>query len=199
MGYWKSKVLPKLKKAFDINSSKKAAAAEACKSFDDSKDAVNKELEEKKTELQPKVVEIYEASSVEIKGLVKERNDAGIKNNSVAVVKFLQELVKIEFPGSKAVSEVSSKFGPGLVPGPVLFVLEKVSTFVVTEGEGDKTSREVEIKAEEVAVVEEEGDKEAAEEIKDAVVEEEKKEPEASPPPAAEAAAAKVLEEAPKA
>ncbi|KAK9131600.1 hypothetical protein Scep_011128 [Stephania cephalantha] len=210
MGYWKSKVLPKLKKAFDLNSSKKAAAAEACKSFDDSKDAVNKEFEEKRTELQPKVVEIYEASSVEIKGLVKERNDAGIKKNSAAVVKLLEELVKIEFPGSKAVSEVSSKFGAGLVPGPVLFVLEKVSTFVVdvddTElgGAGDQTSREVvaveEEKDKEVAgVVVQQGDKEeaaaaasaaaAAEEIKDAVVEEEtiKKEPEAAK-----------LEEAPK-
>ncbi|KAK9149948.1 hypothetical protein Syun_008257 [Stephania yunnanensis] len=200
MGYWKSKVLPKLKKAFDLNSSKKAAAAEACKSFDDSKDAVNKEFEEKKTELQPKVVEIYEASSVEIKGLVKERNDAGIKKNSAAVVKFLEELVKIEFPGSKAVSEVSSKFGAGLVPGPVLFVLEKVSTFVVdvddtkSGGAGDQTSREVvaveEEKDKEAAGVAVQGDKEeaaaaaaAAEEIKDAVAEDQetiKKEPEAA-------------------
>jgi len=37
MGYWKSKVLPKIKKVFEKNSSKKAAAAEATKSFDDSK------------------------------------------------------------------------------------------------------------------------------------------------------------------
>lgn len=36
MGYWKAKVLPKLKKVFD-NNGKKAAAVEACKSFDDSK------------------------------------------------------------------------------------------------------------------------------------------------------------------
>lgn len=36
MGYWKSKVLPKIKKVFDKNGNKKAAA-EACKSFDDSK------------------------------------------------------------------------------------------------------------------------------------------------------------------
>jgi len=37
MGYWKSKVLPKIKKVFEKNTSKKAAAAEATKSFDDSK------------------------------------------------------------------------------------------------------------------------------------------------------------------
>lgn len=36
MGYWKSKLLPKIKKVFEKNGSKKAAA-EACKSFDDSK------------------------------------------------------------------------------------------------------------------------------------------------------------------
>lgn len=37
MGYWKSKVLPRIKKVFEKNGTKKAAAAEACKSFDDSK------------------------------------------------------------------------------------------------------------------------------------------------------------------
>ena len=120
MGYWKSKVLPKIKKVFEKNGTKKsAAAAEACKSFDESKvcylkstsfylqtkkkkkknlktffdvfihayvknslkkgsycclicvylvqEQITKEFEEKKTELQPKVLEIYEASSVEIK------------------------------------------------------------------------------------------------------------------------------------
>lgn len=95
MDYWKSKLLPKIKKVFEKNG-KKAAAAEACKSFDESKVAfvlpmhllaflsrafllpllctfglvqeeIDKEFEEKKTELQPKVVEIYEASSAEIK------------------------------------------------------------------------------------------------------------------------------------
>lgn len=38
-----------------------------------------------------------------------------------------------EFPGSKPVSEVSTKYGPALVSGPVLFVFEKVSTFIITE------------------------------------------------------------------
>ena len=37
MGYWATKVLPKIKKVFEKNSVKKAAAAEACKSFDESK------------------------------------------------------------------------------------------------------------------------------------------------------------------
>ena len=37
MGYWKSKVLPKIKKIFEKSGTKKTAAAEACKSFDDSK------------------------------------------------------------------------------------------------------------------------------------------------------------------
>uniref|UniRef100_A0A5B7AL93 Putative plasma membrane-associated cation-binding protein 1 n=1 Tax=Davidia involucrata TaxID=16924 RepID=A0A5B7AL93_DAVIN len=133
MGYWKSKVLPTIKKVFEKNGTKKAAAAEACKLFDGSKQEYSKEFEEKKTELQPKVVEIYEASSVEIKTLVKEPKDAGLKKHSAAVQKFLDELVKIEFPGSKTVHEASSKYGPALVPGPILFVFEKVSTFIVTE------------------------------------------------------------------
>ena len=104
MGYSKSKVLAKIKKVFDKTGAKKAAAAEACKSFGDSKVSfiaiifsisfllqtsmqkivkstgnlllsvcwlvqveIDKELEEKKTELQPKVVEIYEAAPAEIK------------------------------------------------------------------------------------------------------------------------------------
>lgn len=37
MGYWKSTVVPKFKKLFEKNSIKKAAAAEACKAFDESK------------------------------------------------------------------------------------------------------------------------------------------------------------------
>ena len=38
MGYWKTKVLPTIKKVFENKTSvKKAAAAEACKSFDESK------------------------------------------------------------------------------------------------------------------------------------------------------------------
>ncbi|KAF8390835.1 hypothetical protein HHK36_023134 [Tetracentron sinense] len=133
MGYWKSKVLPKIKKVFEKDGTKKAAAAEACKSFDDSKEEISKEFEEKKTELHPKVTEIYEASSAEIKILVKEPKEAGIKKSSTAVHKFLEELVKIDFPGSKQVCEASSKLGPVMVSGPVLFLFEKVSTFVVTE------------------------------------------------------------------
>ncbi|KAK9937277.1 hypothetical protein M0R45_014078 [Rubus argutus] len=134
MGYWKTKVLPTIKKVFENkNSVKKAAAAEACKSFDESKESYDKEFEEKKGELQVKVVEIYEASSAEIKTLVKERKEAGLKKYSAAVHKFLEELAKIEFPGSKPVSEASSKYGPAYVSGPVFFVFEKVSTFIVTE------------------------------------------------------------------
>ncbi|XP_043701768.1 plasma membrane-associated cation-binding protein 1 [Telopea speciosissima] len=143
MGYWKSKVLPKIKKVFEKNVNKKAAT-EACKSFDDSKEEINKEFEEKKTELQPKVIEVYEASSTEIKTLVKERTDGGVKKNATTVQTFLEELVKIEFPGSKQVCEASSKLGPVLVSGPILFVLEKVSTLVVTEEEKPaETTREI--------------------------------------------------------
>ncbi|KAL7210937.1 hypothetical protein ACSBR2_013924 [Camellia fascicularis] len=164
MDYWKTKVLPKIKKAFDKNSTKKAAAAEVCKTFDDSKEEYTKEFEEKKTELQPKVIEIYEASSTEIKDLVKEPKDAGLKKHSAGVQKLLDELVKIEFPGSKAICEASSKFGPTLLPGPIFFVFEKVSTFIVTEEKAKEPPPETS-----AAVAEETGGKEI-------VVEEGKKE-----------------------
>ncbi|CAL5410633.1 unnamed protein product [Camellia sinensis] len=155
MDYWKTKVLPKIKKVFDKNSTKKAAAAEVCKTFDDSKEEYSKEFEEKKTELQPKVIEIYEASSTEIKALVKEPKDAGLKKHSAGVQKLLDELVKIEFPGSKAICEASSKFGPTLLPGPIFFVFEKVSTFIVTEEKAEEPPPETS-----AAVAEETGGKE---------------------------------------
>lgn len=193
MGYWKSKVLPRIKKVFEKNGTKKAAAAaEACKSFDDSKEQINKEFEEKKAELQPKVIEIYEASSAEIKTLVKDRKEDGLKKHSTAAHKLLEELIKIEFPGSRAVSEASSKFGAASVPGPVFFIFEKVSTFIVIEEKaaepanaaaGEETKPEQETTSSSTAAVTE----------KDVVVEEEKKEeapagPEKTEP--AEAAAA---------
>jgi len=170
MGYWKSKVLPKIKKVFETNSVKKAAAAEASKSFDESKEEYNKEFEEKKTDLQPKAVVIYEASSAEIKTLVKEPKEAGLKKHSAGVVKFLDELVKIEFPGSKAVHEACTKCGPALIPGPVFFVFEKFSTFIVTE-----EKREVEV-PETTKTAEEETSGKGKEKEKEIAVEEEKKE-----------------------
>lgn len=47
-------------------------------------------------------------------------------------------MVGPEFPGSKSASEAASKVGPAYVSGPILFVFEKVSTFVVTEEEEKK-------------------------------------------------------------
>ncbi|KAK3189108.1 hypothetical protein Dsin_028669 [Dipteronia sinensis] len=212
MGYWKSKVLPKIKKVFEKNSIKKAAAAEACKSFDDSKEEINKEFEEKKVELQPKVTEIYEASSTEIKTLVKEPKEAGLKKHSVEVHKFIEELVKIEFPGSKPVSEASSKYGAALIPGPVFFVFEKVSTFIVTvekpaeeaappapEAETKPAGEETSDKKEREIVIEEEKKEEIIVAVPEAVVKtetaaEEKTEPAAAPP----APTAPAKEEPPK-
>ncbi|KAL8151526.1 hypothetical protein V2J09_021334 [Rumex salicifolius] len=133
MGIWKEKVYPKIQKIFGKDGTKKAAAAEACKSFDESKEVISKEFEEKQEELKPKVIEIYEASSKEVKILIKEPKEQGLKKHSTKVQKFLDELAKIDFPGSKTVSESSSKYGLGLVSGPVTFVFEKVSTFIVVE------------------------------------------------------------------
>ncbi|KAI3784526.1 hypothetical protein L1987_43625 [Smallanthus sonchifolius] len=178
MGYWKSTVVPKFKKLFEKNNVKKAGAAEACKTFDGAKEDYSKEFEEKKTELQAKVLEIYEASSAEIKTVVKERKEGALKKVSSAVEKFLEELSKIEFPGSKPAHEACSKFGPTYVEGPIFFVFEKVSTFIVVEEKKEeeavpeaKPEAEVEKKEEAAASVEETSTKE-----KDIVVEEEKKE-----------------------
>jgi len=135
MGYWNTKVLPKIKKVFEKNSVKKAAAADVCKTFDESKESYTTEFEEKKTELEPKVLVIYEAASVEIKTLIKEKKESALKKQSASVEKFLEELSKIEFPGSKPIHEACSKVGPGLLPGPIFFVFEKVSTFIPVEVE----------------------------------------------------------------
>ncbi|KAM0002593.1 putative DREPP family protein [Helianthus debilis subsp. tardiflorus] len=166
MGYWKSVVVPKFKKLFDKNNVKKAAAAEACKIFDDAKDSYNNEFEEKKADLQAKVIEIYEASSAEVKAVVKERKDGALKTVSNGVEKFLEELSKIEFPGSKPVYEACSKFGPTYIEGPIYFVFEKVSTFIVVEEEPPVAEPEAA-----AAPTEETSSKE-----KEIVVEEEKKE-----------------------
>ncbi|XP_045790116.1 plasma membrane-associated cation-binding protein 1 [Trifolium pratense] len=169
MGYWKTKVLPKIKKVFEKNSTKKTAAAEATKSFDESKEVINKEFEEKKTELQTKALVVYEASSTEIKSLVKARDEAGLKKHSTEVHKFIEELVKIDFPGSKAVSEASSKFGPPLISGPIFFIFEKVSTFIVTEEKVEevppKTEEETSGVKDREIVVEEEKKEEISEKI----------------------------------
>ncbi|KAJ4828462.1 hypothetical protein Tsubulata_018170 [Turnera subulata] len=206
MGYWKTKVLPKIKKVFEKDSGKKAAAAEACKSFDGTKEEINKEFEEKKTELQPKVLEVYEASSAEIKTLVKERKEAGLKKHAPSVQKFLEELVKIEFPGSKAVSEAASTYGAAYVSGPVFFVFEKVSSFIVVEEkaveatppETTKTEEETTSKDKEIVIEPPEKKEEEEAAAAPAPVEAaEKSETVVEPIPAAPAAAepAKVAEE----
>ncbi|KAG0486528.1 hypothetical protein HPP92_008623 [Vanilla planifolia] len=172
MGYWKTKVLPKIKKVFEKSGNKKAAA-EASKAFDDSKEEIGKAFEEKKGDLQPKVLEIYEASPVEIKTLVKERTDAGLKKNSSAVTKFLEELAKIEFPGSKLASEASSKFGAANASATIFFIFEKISVLLPPEEASSAKDREV--------VVAEEDKKGEVEVVK---VEDEKKvEDETSTPP----------------
>lgn len=70
-------------------------------------------------------------------------------------------VIYAEFPGSKAVSEASSNFGPSYVSGPISFVFEKVSTFIVTKDkkEEEPATADVEAKAtsaEEVGVKEKE-------------------------------------------
>ncbi|KAK1432585.1 hypothetical protein QVD17_09482 [Tagetes erecta] len=180
MGYWKSTVVPKFKKLFEKNNVKKKEAAEACKAFDDAKEDYSKEFEEKKNEIQAKVLEIYEASTAELKAVVKERKQGALKKVSSAVEKFLEELSKIEFPGSKPAHEAYSKYGPTYVEGPIFFVFEKVSTFIVVEEKkeeappAEKTEEETSSKEKEIVVEEEK-----KEEVAEAEVVEKTPEPEA--------------------
>ncbi|KAM7524760.1 hypothetical protein LguiA_014662 [Lonicera macranthoides] len=192
MGYWKTKVLPKIKKVFEKNTVKKEAAAEACKSFDDSKEEYTTEFEEKKAELQVKVIQLYQTLSAEIKALIKEPKETGIKKYSAGVEKFFDELVKIEFPGSKPVKEACTKYGPSLVPGPIIFVFEKVSTFIVVE-----EKKEEEPPAKKTTSAKPEEETSGAEKEKEVVIEEEKKEEvvvAAEPPPKVEETAEPVVQ-----
>jgi len=181
MGYWKSTVVPKFKKLFEKNNVKKAAAAEACKTYDEAKVDYSKEFEEKKAEFEAKVKEIYESTTDEIKAVVKERKDGALKKISAGVDKFLEELSKIEFPGSKPAHELSTKYGPAYVEGPIYFVFEQVSTYIVVveekkEDEAPATEATPAAEPEVVAPVEETSTKE-----KEIVVEEEKKEEACAP------------------
>uniref|UniRef100_A0A0E0CJA5 Plasma membrane-associated cation-binding protein 1 n=1 Tax=Oryza meridionalis TaxID=40149 RepID=A0A0E0CJA5_9ORYZ len=193
MDYWKTKVLPKIKVVFAKGgSAKKAAATELIKSFDESKEGINGEFEEKKADLQPKVVEIYEAAPAPLKVLIKDRAKvSGIKKNSAAVTKFVDDLAKIEFPGAKQLSEGIAKVGPALLSGPVFATFEKVSTLLPADEE------EIKPKEAPAAAAEEEKKEEAAaaaatdaagEEKKEEA--EEKKEEEAAAPADEPAAAA---------
>jgi hypothetical protein len=57
---------------------------------------VGKEIEDKKAELEPKVVEVYEGSPPEVKALFKDQKPVKVtKKNSAAVTKFLDELAKM--------------------------------------------------------------------------------------------------------
>lgn len=100
-----------------------------------------------------------------------------------------------EFPGSKLVSEASSKYGPAYVSGPIFFVFEKVSSFIVVQEKAvepaaseEKTKEETSGKEKEIVVEEENKEK--------VVVEAEKTEPVSEATPAA-AEPAKVEEAEP--
>lgn len=180
---WKTRVSPALKAFFDKDG-KKAAAAEFIKSFN--KEDIGKEIDEKKVELEPKVLEVYEAAPAEIKHLVTASKSTKIaKKYSTVVPKFLEDLAKIEFPGAQAVSEAVTKSGPTLLSGPILFLFGKVATFVPKEepkveekAEKTETTREVE------TTTTEEKKEETSEKAEEAKKEEEVKTETETPAPA---------------
>ncbi|VAH74977.1 unnamed protein product [Triticum turgidum subsp. durum] len=181
---WKTKVLPGLNKIFDKDG-KKAAAAEFLKSFN--KEEIDKEIEDKKTELEPKVVETIEASPPEIKGLMKDKKTSKIKKNSVAVTKFLDDLAKIDFPGAKLVSDAVAKSGTTPLSPAIVFILDKVAPFVPAPKEEPKAEPEDAAPAEETTT-REVAVEEKKEEAEPSEVVEEKKEEEKPAEAAAPAA-----------
>lgn len=183
MDIWKSKVLPKIKLILVKTGGKKAAAAaEIVKSWDESKEGINGEFEEKKAELQPKVVEIYESVPAPLKVLIKERSKVSwIKKNSPAITKFFKDLANIDFPGAKQLSEGISKVGPALLSGPIFATFQKVSMLlpVAAEEEAPAATTEeeaaVEEKKEHGAAVEETKEEAAASADKEEEAEEKNK------------------------
>ncbi|XP_034595418.1 salt stress root protein RS1 isoform X1 [Setaria viridis] len=200
--YWKTKVLPGINKIFDKDG-KKAAAVEFLKSFN--KEELGKEIEDKKTDLEPKVVETYEASPPEVKALFKDKKPVKIsKKNSAAATKFLDELAKIEFPGAKLVSDAVAKSGTTPLSPAITFILDKAAPFIPKEepkAAEPEPAAAVEATSREVAVEEkkEEAEPAAAAATEEAAAtseaveekkEEEKKEEEEKPAEAAAEAAA---------
>jgi len=205
MDIWKSKVLPKIKLVFAKSAGKKAAAAaELVKSFDESKEGINGQFEEKKADLQPKVVEIYESVPAPLKVLIKERSKvSGIKKNSAAITKFFEDLAKIEFPGAKQVSEGISKVGPALLSGPIFATFEKVSSLLPAAAE--EAPKEAPVAAEEAAeknaaaaaVEEKKEEAPAGEKKEEAPAATEEKKEDAAPAAAEETTTAAAAETAP--
>ncbi|CAM0880554.1 unnamed protein product [Alopecurus aequalis] len=187
---WKTKVMPGLTKLFDKDG-KKAAACEFLKSFN--KEDISKEIEDKKTELEPKVVEVVEASPPEIKAVIKaDKKPAKIKKNSAAVTKFLEELAKIEFPGAKLVSDAVAKSGTTPLSPAIVFILDKVAPFVPEPKEEPKAEPEpaaVETTSRDVAVEEKKEEAEPSAAPVEAAAE--------TPAPAAEVVEEKKEEEKP--
>jgi len=144
--------LPKIKKYFD-KPSKKKAASEACITFEASKESIEKEIQEKQEELQPKVLEVYKSIDAETKIIVKNPTANAIKKQPKPVQKLLEELVKIGFPGASQANEAASKYGPVLVLGPVTYILQKTSTFIAedVEAEAPPTEAVAEVNAVEAA------------------------------------------------
>ncbi|GJN19590.1 hypothetical protein PR202_gb06879 [Eleusine coracana subsp. coracana] len=199
MDYWKSKVLPKMRLIFVKTGGKKAAAAtEVIKALDESKEGINGEFEEKKADLQPKVVEIYESVPAPVKILIKERKKtSAIKKNSAAITNLFEDLAKIEFPGAKQVSEGITKVGPALLSGPIFATFEKISTLLpvaVEETPKEAPAATEEKKEEATAAVATEDKKEeetaATEEKKEEAADEKKEEATAAAEEDAPAAAA---------
>lgn len=144
MTYWKSKVLPKIKKYFGKGDANSKGAAEAAKSFNKAKNSIEKEIEEKKPELEPKIIEIYQDSKPETKLLFKEPTEDKVKQNAQAVQDLLQRLVEAGCPGAQILKEAGDKYGTALLSSQIQYLLGKLSPFVANE-ESPVIARELDL------------------------------------------------------
>eukprot|EP01018_Ginkgo_biloba_P024257 Gb_09198 [translate_table: standard] len=131
MSYWKGKVLPKIKKYFGKGFKKRAV--EAAKSFDKSKESIENEIQEKKDELHPQVVKIYNDSKPESKMVLKEPTEERIKQQAEASQDLLQRLADAGFPGAQILKDAGEKYGVASMSVQILFLLQKISPFVANE------------------------------------------------------------------
>ncbi|XP_057861568.2 plasma membrane-associated cation-binding protein 1 [Cryptomeria japonica] len=178
MTYWKAKLLPRIKKYF--GKGPKKGAVEAAKSFEQSKESIENEIQEKKAELEPKVVEIYKDSKPETKMLLKEPSEERVKKQGQAIVDLLQRLVEIGCPGAQVLKETGDKYGAASMSVQIAFLFEKISPFVSNEEapsvvveEEIVTAKEVAVETETITTVsEEKKDTQVVTETTKAVVEE---------------------------
>ncbi|KAJ7526460.1 hypothetical protein O6H91_16G007400 [Diphasiastrum complanatum] len=128
--YWK-----KLTKRLFEKKPKKKGASDVIREFDESKEMISKELEEKKGEFKEKVSLLYKTSETKTQILMKKPDDSIVEEHALHTLNLIQDLAKAGFPGASILSESLARYGAAALPGPSTFLLLKASVFVIDEPE----------------------------------------------------------------